>query len=74
MLMKKRPAGKNYLQPTFFIPGGTLFHFRAALPAGNGVRATEKNGRHQVFLTTTKKAPEAPGKIPDTSGFVCFKH
>ncbi len=54
-LMKKRPAGKNYLQPTFFIPGGTLFHFRAALPAGNGVRATEKNGRHQVFLTTTKK-------------------
>lgn len=32
-----------------------LFHFRAALPAGNGLRATEKNGRHQVFLTTTKK-------------------
>ena len=72
--MKKRPAGKNYLQPTFFIPGGTFFHFRAALPAGNGVRATEKNGQYQVFLTTTKKVPEAPGKIPDTSGFVCFKH
>lgn len=54
-LMKKRPAGKNYLQPTFFIPGATLFHFRAALPAENGLRATEKNGRHQVFLTTTKK-------------------
>ncbi len=54
-LMKKRPAGKNLLQPTFFIPGATLFHFRAALPAENGLRATEKNGRHQVFLTTTKK-------------------
>lgn len=40
-----------------------LFHSRShpfslprrALPAGNGLRATEKNGRHQVFLTTTKK-------------------
>lgn len=54
-LMKKRPAGKNYLQPTFFIPGATLFHFRAALPAGNGVRATEKTADTKFFSLPQKK-------------------
>lgn len=54
-LMKKRPAGKNYLQPTFFIPGGTLFHFRAALPAGNGVRAIEKTADTKFFSLPQKK-------------------
>lgn len=71
--MKKRPAGKNYLQPTFFIPGGTLFHFRAALPAGNGVRATEKTADTK-FFSLPQKSTGGSGKIPDTSGFVCFKH
>lgn len=54
-LMKKRPAGKNYLQPTFFIPGGTLFHFHAALPAGNGLRATEKKRPTPSFSHYHKK-------------------